>query len=718
MAATPPKRSPPSPTSVMEVNATSLLVSFSPEAKEKALPKKRRPSLAKAALQLSTRELQHQTSSFSSTYWHILVGVAAFFDFCATVLAPYFPEDDGLQTVTTKGLFFNRHHKEYVVTDDPLLHDVLQWLDTWYVQIGVVFSVLLFVDAIVKAAWKRDEKIDRLRLLEDERDPATGSAWRAFYCTMAFQLLVLPVGFYVALWGTLRFRWSTSESSEVDDESEVEGDFVIRSTHSLLFACLNYTFMVTNRLVGAGIRSQRKALSRRVARRMARFAFRHPRLFRYRLRLSLQIIRWIKYLAPLVGGLNKLFGNTMDLLKKYRQRVMANRAIRMRKQRWHELSPLQKRMAAAILIQKSFRGMESRKAVRALNMLEGCKKTMIAIKMQQAFRASLARARERIAEKKRELKRLQAQAADAKKHEMSDDDRRLMYQLQDELGMRAKELVNKKLLLRPNTTFAVTWKFLFVMCVLYEISMNCLKHKLQKYKDEETGKPLDFGRILEHKFVPSPISEWEGCAPWFAGVAEEQSFVQSIFGQKQTIVEGCPWYCQEPVVTAQSVYIIVLRFVLSRALVLIGVVMFFDVFVTFFTGELHRENGMLIPKPFVKRWLLPGLVLQLLVNPQMETTSRWVGRLLNGIFHVGPVRAWRWTAALWYPLLNIISRALEVYIWRPLVKQQNQDLEERKRKKAAAQDSVEPEDFRRRSVVRLSMHEQDTAFLLSIEKMS
>jgi hypothetical protein len=82
---------------------------------------------------------------------------------------------------------------------------------------------------------------------------------------------------------------------------------------------------------------------------------------------------------------------------------------------------------------------------------------MIAIKMQKAFRASLARARSRIAEKKQELKRLQAQAEATKTSSMSDNDRRRMYQLQDELGRQAKELVNRKLILRPNTTFAVTW---------------------------------------------------------------------------------------------------------------------------------------------------------------------------------------------------------------------------------------------------------------------
>ena len=678
------QRPPPSPTSVMDVNAKSLMVSFSPKAVKSKEP--RRPSLAQT-LSLPTRELQQQTnSSFSSAYWHVLVGMAAFFDFCATVLAPYFPEDDGMQTITTKGLFFDRHHQEYVETDDPLLHDCLQCLDAWYVSIGIVFSILWFVNAVVEAQWKLEEKVDRQRLLQDERDALTGSAWRAFYCTVAFQILVLPVGFYVALWNVLTFQWSGGNDEESE---ECVDDSGMRSTHSLLFACLNYAVIMTNRLVGAGIRSRRKSLSRRIAKRMAKFAVRHPRLFRRRLRVSLRTVRWIKYLLPLIGGFNKLFNNTKDLLKKYRQRLKANRASQKRKKKWQELSSIEKRMAAAVLIQKSFRGMQSRRSVRALNILEGCKKTMVAIKMQKAFRASLARARERIARQKLELERLQAQAAESRMDDagMSDDERRRMYQLQDELRQQAKELVNKKLLLRPNTTFAVTWKFLFVLCVLYEIAMKALSHKLKHYKDEKTGEPLDLSRILEQKLVPYPITEWEECAPWLD--ESKPSFFQTLLRTKanSNVLERCPWYCQEPAIMVQSAYILLLRFFLSSAPLVLGTICFLDVFVTFFTGEIHSENGLLMPKPFVKRWLLPGLVLQLLVNPQMETTSKYVGKMLTSINHVGPVRAWQWTAALWYPLLKSVVRVVEIYIWLPFVKQQNQKLEERKMRQTAEQDS-------------------------------
>ena len=612
------------------------------------------------------------------------MGVAAFFDFCATVLAPYFPEDDGIQTITTKGLFFDRYHEEYVVTDDPLLHDCLQWLDRWYVHIGIIFSILWFFDAFVKAQWKRDENLDRQRVLNEGGEPSEARSWRAFYCTVAFQLLVLPIGVYVAIWNALRFQWSSEE--EIDET--VKNGSGIRSTHSLLFACLHYSFTAANRMVGVGIQTQRKVLTKRAAGRLTKFAVRHPRLFRHRLRMTMRTLRWAKYLAPLVGACNKLFGNTMDLLKKHRQRLMAQKESRRRTQRWRELSPIQKRTEAAILVQKSFRGMEARQAVRALNILRGSKKTMVAIRMQKAFRASLARARARILRKKQELKRLQAQAK-MYGSAMSDDDRRRMYQLQDELALQAKELINKKLLLRPNTTFAVTWKFLFVICVLFEITQVACKPKLQKYKDAETGKPLNLSRILEINIVPSPVSAWEECAASWTAVGQEHGFLQSA---KQRKTKPSPWYCQEPFVALQSFYIHLLRFVITETLLIIGIVCFMDVWVTFFTGELHPENGLLIPKSFFNRWILPGLVLQLLVNPQMETTSKYVGKLLANIIYVGPVRGWRWMAALWYPLLRTLVRVVEIYIWRPLVQQQNQSLQERKARQSVP---VEPKHFER-----------------------
>ena len=91
-----------------------------------------------------------------------------------------------------------------------------------------------------------------------------------------------------------------------------------------------------------------------------------------------------------------------------------------------------------------------------------------------------------------------------------------MYELEDELNVAAKKLVNENMLLRPNTSFAVTWKVHFVICVMFEITLLLLKPPLEKYTDKDTGEPVD----IDQKLVPTPMTEWEECAAWL--VDDEQ----------------------------------------------------------------------------------------------------------------------------------------------------------------------------------------------------
>jgi hypothetical protein len=123
----------------------------------------------------------------------------------------------------------------------------------------------------------------------------------------------------------------------------------------------------------------------------------------------------------------------------------------------------ERREAAALRVQSVFRAMKFRKTLKALYLIQYKKEFIAALKVQAAFRAALSRARVRLMKKKKELKRLQNQALVTRKYDasyMSATDRRRMYQLQDELKIKAKELVNERLLLRPNTAFAVYWKVL------------------------------------------------------------------------------------------------------------------------------------------------------------------------------------------------------------------------------------------------------------------
>ena len=80
----------------------------------------------------------------------------------------------------------------------------------------------------------------------------------------------------------------------------------------------------------------------------------------------------------------------------------------------------------------------------------------------------------------------------------------------------------------------------------------------------------------------------------------------------------------------------------------------------FFAGDLNSANGTLQPKPTVARWVVPGVALQLAVNPAMRHAKRAIAALVAAASraHLTPERVLHWL--LWLEPLVI---ALEVYIF-------------------------------------------------------
>ena len=157
---------------------------------------------------------------------------------------------------------------------------------------------------------------------------------------------------------------------------------------------------------------------------------------------------------------------------------------------------------------------------------------------------------------------------------------------------------------------------------------------------------------------PDPVSGWSECQP------QEVSLVGKIMSPIRKIkVKPLPWYCVKPYSTIQDAYRRTWNFVVDQILGIISVICFFDVFVKFFTGELDAVTGELKPKPFFRRWIIPGLLLQLLVNPAIYTFSNWFFAITDWVMVVGPVRVLRWCIAVVVPMVygsrNLVLHALQ-----------------------------------------------------------
>jgi len=463
---------------------------------------------------------------------------------------------------------------------------------------------------------------------------------------------------------------------------EYEHTLSTNSHQSLLFALLHYVGMVLQRVVGLKKHDFISVVKMRIMKFGKKFAFgaiRHPKQVWQRVRKLLNIIRWAKYLAPLIGACNKLLGNCKDLIKKRRQARDAAIALRCRQALWKELDGDELKEQAAIIIQGKWRAYVTQKNTRALKILTGNKEALMAIKMQKVIKGMLDRARVRLIEKETELKRLRHEhelaIANHEQYRVSIKERQRMYKLEAELGRECKDMLNKKLLMRPNTRFAFIWKILFITCVILEIAQLAAAPMLQQYKDKTTNELMHPHQVIEQKLVPSPIEEWEACFPKFKPEAPKTGFAkifENLKISKKEEEQAIPWYCNTPYPEAHAAYAKGLKFMITEFLVFVGFVCFLDVFVTFFTGELDDE-GFLNPKPFFARWILPGLVLQLLVNPQMVNVSQWVATTMKYTASVGPVRVVRWSIALFIPSAKTIFNAMQLHIWLPFVKKENEN---------------------------------------------
>ena len=88
--------------------------------------------------------------------------------------------------------------------------------------------------------------------------------------------------------------------------------------------------------------------------------------------------------------------------------------------------------------------------------------------------------------------------------------------------------------------------------------------------------------------------------------------------------------------------------------------------------------------------LSTGLLLQLLVNPQMETASKLLLKVWKSASHIGPIRVWRWGQVLFYPLAVVIFHFVEKNVWMQLVSFSNRTLKQEEVHPTPRRSSINP----------------------------
>ena len=166
-----------------------------------------------------------------------------------------------------------------------------------------------------------------------------------------------------------------------------------------------------------------------------------------------------------------------------------------------------------------------------------------------------------------------------------------------DLHRKSARKLMKRMLLNPKHYFSVIWKYLAVSCVALEIMTILFAPVLS---GDAKKMPLDQFIVKVLLGSRPQCNKSKGGAPslFVPSIDSISDITCSASKMKQT------WFVAAHVIATMLVPAV-------------NCICFLDVFITFFTGELN--SGTLEPKPFFQRWILPGPLLQLLVNPTMAS---------------------------------------------------------------------------------------------------
>lgn len=421
-----------------------------------------------------------------------------------------------------------------------------------------------------------------------------------FLFNLLFRLAILPI---------FSMNGSVDHLAEKIDTSLLSGSYQKYSpsphdnnaaysilSYSLIeFIVLHLTVSIRS-LLSEHIRNLTKMIVVRISKRAVSEAIKHPFLIHFHIQQVFTLIRWTKYLLPLLGACNKLKAHIVDGVTKFKQR---QKKVRIEKSWDTVLQSMREKYQlerAVRHIQYEFRRRKEEKALRRLRYMQLTSSvqprraadvfTRIENKLKE--QAKVARVGLAIAEEI-EVSRLE-------KSVVTINDKLLM----ESHGMKVR--AHRCYLIPPNTTFSVVWKCIAVSCLTLEffnIAFTPYLINMERYSIYELVKMLFL--------FQASSSTCHNNAPTISGI------LFSFFNDFSGIQSKCACPLSTINIFAQ---IIAHHLVPTLSSVIISV-RFLDVFLTFLTGEISPTGGTLVPKPFIKRWLIPGIGLQLIVNPSM-----------------------------------------------------------------------------------------------------
>lgn len=135
---------------------------------------------------------------------------------------------------------------------------------------------------------------------------------------------------------------------------------------------------------------------------------------------------------------------------------------------------------------------------------------------------------------------------------------------------------------------------------------------------------INYPGLNKEALLPVPFSELKECRQAEANRFEK--WLAALRGYQEVPQAR---YCEDDMVALQAFGIGLMKLLFEGVILMVNFVFFFDVPVSFFTGQFNPDNGILEPKPFFPRWIVPGVLLQMIVNPQMDTVAEIIATIVS-----------------------------------------------------------------------------------------
>lgn len=370
------------------------------------------------------------------------------------------------------------------------------------------------------------------------------------------------------------------------------------------------------------------------------YGLHQPRRFYKRIRKLLRWIRYIRFAGPLARMAIKLGDQIWSLTKTWRQSLIAQ-------------TEKAKRLARPSLLINDIKKVESLAKVQ----------TALATLPSQLFNyvqdevavigTSLAQKQEEGQKIARKLQKLKLDVRSNLANYSDVYDR--VVNLSQELKISVNNtLLSSHYLISPHSRFGVVWRITVTNCLLLHIFRLGVSWRMSKTFD------ITHKRVISRLLVECDRDEMKERFSFFTDRAE------AIHKHLMDIFPLLPPPDDLSICVPSNTSS---RLILQMAGALetfVSLVGFLDIFIWFFTGELD-DKGVIVPKPFFSRCILPGTLVQILDHPTLpDILPALISQTMTAAKAAGWSRAIRWALAVCPAFAMLVIYPLQKYFFQPI----------------------------------------------------